>query len=66
MTEPHHFDGTDADLLMGALQTYSKELRAVKNGAWIYAKLIARTDAIYRDLFKIRYGFDYPSKREVN
>lgn len=64
--EPFNFSGKDADIMMGALANYEQTLRRVHNGAKIYAPLIARTNAMYRDLYRLRYGFDFPSKNEVN
>lgn len=58
----------DLDLILGALSNYSQMLRARNKarGVNIYGKLIDRTDALHRDLFRVRFGVDLPSKYEVN
>lgn len=58
----------DLDLILGALANYALMLRARNKarGCNIYGKLIDRTDALHRDLFKVRFGVDLPSKNEVN
>jgi hypothetical protein len=61
-------DEHDIDLVMGALANYAQTLRAAnkKRGVDVYARLISRTDVLYRDLYRVRYGVDLPSKNEVN
>lgn len=67
-TDNNFIGEQDLDLVLGALANYALMLRSRNNGHGvnIYGKLIARTDALHRDLFRVRFGVDLPSKNEVN
>lgn len=68
LTDDNFIGEQDLDLIMGALTNYAQTLRAAnkKRGVDIYGQLIGRTDVLYRDLYRVRYGVDLPSKNEVN
>ena len=68
LTDNKFIGEQDLDLVLGALSNYSQMLRARNKSAGvnIYGKLIGRTDALYRDLFRVRFGMEFPTKNEVN